>query len=347
MIKLILKIRFSPGDILMATTALRDLHKAYPDEYVTDVRSPAPEIFENNPYITPLKDGEEDYSLMLQYEMIHDSGWNGLHFSDGFRKDLGLRLGLIEYLEDDASDEEKEHITEYLSQGTLGNSTSVNFTRALLKREKIGKPVPAMGIRPELHLSDDEKNWVNHVEVEFGYKGKFWVINAGWKDDFPLKRYPYWQEVVDLLKNDIQIVQVGHDHHNHPALKGVLNLVGKTDLRQLIRLYWHAQGGLGVVSLPMVIMAAYQKPYVCVAGGREGVRWHIYPNHRFLSVNGCLPCCAWDGCWKGKTRDCANMAGGEPKCMGLISPEEVACAVLKYYKGGILNYGQKSIKQSN
>ena len=48
--KLLLVNRLAPGDILVMTNALRDLHKTYPGEYQTDVRTPCNEIFNNNPY---------------------------------------------------------------------------------------------------------------------------------------------------------------------------------------------------------------------------------------------------------------------------------------------------------
>jgi hypothetical protein len=49
--KLILANPLAPGDILMSTSAIRDLHKAYPGEYVTDIRCPTgcEQIFYNNP----------------------------------------------------------------------------------------------------------------------------------------------------------------------------------------------------------------------------------------------------------------------------------------------------------
>ena len=47
--KLILTCSLSPGDIVMLTAAVRDLHQTYPNEFVTDVRTPCPAIWENNP----------------------------------------------------------------------------------------------------------------------------------------------------------------------------------------------------------------------------------------------------------------------------------------------------------
>jgi hypothetical protein len=40
--KLILRNFQSPGDILMLTAAVRDLHRAHPGEFLTDVRTSCP-----------------------------------------------------------------------------------------------------------------------------------------------------------------------------------------------------------------------------------------------------------------------------------------------------------------
>ena len=47
--KLLLKCQFAPGDIVMMTAAVRDLHRCYPRKFVTDVRTLCPGIWENNP----------------------------------------------------------------------------------------------------------------------------------------------------------------------------------------------------------------------------------------------------------------------------------------------------------
>jgi hypothetical protein len=56
--KVILRNSLSPGDIVMLTAAVRDLHLSNPNQFITDVRTPCPALWENNPYITPLKDND-------------------------------------------------------------------------------------------------------------------------------------------------------------------------------------------------------------------------------------------------------------------------------------------------
>ncbi len=47
--KQILANHQSPGDIVMLTAAVRDLHRQHPNCYITDVRTPCPALWEHNP----------------------------------------------------------------------------------------------------------------------------------------------------------------------------------------------------------------------------------------------------------------------------------------------------------
>jgi ADP-heptose:LPS heptosyltransferase len=294
--KIILRNGQSPGDLLTMSRPIADLKETYPN-WEIDVRTPAGEIWENNPHLTHLKEEDSGVELFdVAYDEINISGWNGLHFSDAFRHDIEKKLGV-----------------------------------------KIKKT----GIRPELWISDEEKSWFNQVHCEFGWDGPYWILNAGRKPDNELKQYHRWQEVVDLLnefwQGKVKIVQIGHQDHIHPPLKGVLNLVGKSNLRELIRLGYWAEGSIGPLSFQFVMSAAYEQPSVCVAGGKEGVRWHLYPHIQYIYTNGTMDCCAWDGCWLGGEKGkCKHLIDGVPQCFRMIEPFTIAEAVKMYYKGGRL-----------
>lgn len=203
--------------------------------------------------------------------------------------------------------------------------------------------VPLMTNRPLVYISNREKTWLNQVQETTGYKGRFWVLNAGRKADYTTKHYGTegFQAVVDALKGKVQFVQVGAAEHHHPPLKGVLNLVGKTDARQLIRLVYHAAGVLSGVTFLQHLAAALEKPSVVIMGGREPVQWNSYPRQSLLHTVGALSCCRDGGCWKSrvvKLNDGAEQDGSlcdyptfgdnpVPRCMAAISPEEVVVAV--------------------
>ena len=274
--------------------------------YEIDVRCPAMEIFENNPRITHLDENDPEVE-------IFDIGYDEINQS-----------------------------------GWSG----IHFTDAWRHdmEKKLGVPIKKTGIRPELWISDLEKSWYNQVHCEFGWDGPFWVLNAGRKQDNELKQYHRWQDFVNLFnkrfRGRVKLVQIGHPSHIHPKLKGVLNLVGKTDLRQLIRLIYWAHGTVGPISLQFVISAAFEQPAVVVAGGKEGVKWHLYPHIRYIYTNGALECCKWDGCWlggeKGKCKDLVEWKGQKvPRCFALIQPYQIVNAIEMYYKGGRLKLPSK------
>lgn len=208
-------------------------------------------------------------------------------------------------------------------------------------------PLRCTTTRPHLYLSDTEKGWINQVHETVGRPLRYWVINAGTKKDLTCKGWgrDNYQAVVDALRGKAVFAQVGKGDDLHEKLDGVIDLRGKTDLRQLIRLVYHCDGAVGPVSLLMHLAAAWQKPYVCLAGGREPVAWNSYPKQQLLHTLGALPCCRDAPCWKsrvvrlgdGAEQDnslCDSptpMNGGfVPRCMTLIRPEVVAATVEKF-----------------
>ncbi len=206
--------------------------------------------------------------------------------------------------------------------------------------KRLGVDLPCMVAHPMLYLSAQEKGWLSQV-AETGWHGPYWLVNAGSKrEDFPIKQYARYQEVIDATPQ-IKWVQVGEAHHNHKPLKGVINLVGKTTTRQLIRLVYHAAGALTGVSFLHHIAAAFEKPCVTVSSGLESKVWEAYDSGTFLFKAHCLPCGnKGRGCWKshplptpGKAHcllpvlDNGLTVG---KCMQLIEPSEVVRAILDY-----------------
>lgn len=212
--------------------------------------------------------------------------------------------------------------------------------------------IPLTEFRADVHLSEQEKNWMNQVEEQFRHKGPFWILMAGGKYDFTTKWWPpaFYQQVVDHFLGRVQFVQCGSKTHWHPPLRGVLNLIGQTSIRQFVRLMYHAQGVVCPVTFAMHLAAAVPtkdrrlRPCVVIAGGREPSHWEAYPGHQFLHTIGCLPCCADGGCWKSR---CQPVGDGDrkndtnicdrpvqiaddlrvPQCMTMIQPLDVIRAI--------------------
>jgi len=96
---------------------------------------------------------------------------------------------------------------------------------------------------------------------------------------------------------------------------------------------------------------ARRRPCVVVAGGRQPAHWAAYAHHQFLHTHGALPCCGKGGCWRARTLPlgdgteldrpsqlCLDVAGDLPRCMDLITSEEVIRRIDYYFQGGILSY---------
>jgi len=315
--KLVIVNSLSPGDILMMTCAIRSLHLAHPEKFYTDTRTPCQEIFFNNPYITPLNCGDQTKELQIIEELKKD-----------LNREEPIEHNGVKYL--------IAHYPEIHRSGTTGAHFSDGHRLFLEQQLKL--KIPATGMNPDIFLHETELKSTNPLHKFSDYRGRYWVINAGIKNDYTLKWYDHYQEVVDLMKNKVQFVQIGQTQHNHPALNGVIDMRGKTNLRQLFRLMYDADGAVSCVSLPMVVMAAFKKPCVVVSGAREGVRWQINPDHAFLHRNGMMSCATYDGCWKSKLDECVNRhkQTGQPMCMELIQPEEICRAIELYYLGGRL-----------
>lgn len=219
--------------------------------------------------------------------------------------------------------------------------------------EKLGLDIPAGPFRGDIHLSPEEWEWMSQVEEYLGQGARYWIIVAGGKFDFTIKWWVMsrWQEVVDALAGRVRFVQVGSLEHYHPKLQGVLDLRGRTNLRELVRLVFNADGVLTPVSLCAHLAAAVPfrhrpwalRPCVVVAGGREPPHWEAYPGHQYLHTIGALKCCSSGGCWKSRTvplgdndeKDrpnelCEDVVDCWPRCMNMIGVDEVVRSIERY-----------------
>jgi ADP-heptose:LPS heptosyltransferase len=200
---------------------------------------------------------------------------------------------------------------------------------------------PQGPIRPDIWMTEEEYKRPPLID------GPYWIFIYGGEPGWPAKQYHRWQEVINILKDDIQIVQLGVKGHPYPHLENVIDYIGKTEdrntgIRDLFNLFLHSQGSLGLVSMHMHLSAAFGNPCVVLAGAREPAWFTNYFGHQYIQTNGTLPCGQHTSCWKCKLEGCTNLIDQKvPKCVEIIEPEEIAEGVRKYYKGGRLEYGKK------
>lgn len=303
--KVILVNHLSPGDVAVMTAAVYSLHKAHPGKYKTAVDTTANELFEHNPDVYPL---EKARAEMIQAQ---PENWE------------------VAYTNYDLINQCNQ-VAEHMMHGYcrfFENAWGIN--------------VPLATNRPMIYLSAEEKGWIPQVQEITGKPTKYALVCAGRKQDYSAKfaGTKTYQEIVNRLRGKVLFVQIGAAEHVHPPLENVVNLVGKTDLRQLVRLCYHADFGLGGVTLLMHLMAAFEKPYVCLAGGREPVCWNSYPRQQLLHTVGMLDCCKDGGCWRSRTVKLGDgdskdeslceqpvPINGEyvPRCLAMLKPERVA-----------------------
>lgn len=311
--RLILSSRQSPGDILMLTAAVRELHRSHPGQFATDVRTPVPELWINNPYLTPLKEDAGVESIEMHYPLIHQSNQRPYHFLHGY----------TQFLED-----------------------------------RLNVRLPLTEFRGDIHLDDEERK---SPPAHLGeLPDRFWILIAGGKYDFTAKWWnpSSYQSMVDHFRGRTHFVQCGEARHWHPPLTGVTNLVGKTSIRDFVRLMHFAEGVICSVTFAMHLAAAVpvrsggppNRACVVIAGGREPPQWEAYPQHQFLHTIGQLDCCATGGCWKSR---CQPIGDGDrkdrhdrcvrpvsvsdeltiPQCLEMIRPEDVIGAVERTLEG--------------
>jgi len=219
------------------------------------------------------------------------------------------------------------------SSKTNGKHITAAFRCSL--QAQLGEKIPQGKFRPDVHLSEAEKN---HKIID----GRYWVINC---DTGPMtaKRWPLerFQEVVDSMP-DLTFVQVGLEVNCKGRLKGhnVIDLIDKTKIRELFSLVYNADGCISLISSLMHVAAAFDKPCVVVAGGREPPTFERYAWHRFIDTVGCLPCCRMQACWHNALSACKDHDGKFARCMRMIEPQTVINAVRSYYRGGSIVLGQ-------
>ena len=313
--KLILKCGLSPGDIVMLTAAVRDLHHCYPGQFATDVRTLCPDLWDNNPHLTSLsEDDPETEQIDCLYPLIDRCNESPYHCLHGFIEFLNDRLHLA--------------IKPTVFKGDIHLSGQERAWYSQV-REVTGEGTPfwiiAAGGKYDLTI----KWWQaeRYQEVVNHFRGQIQFVQVGGDGH----HHPKLKGVIDLrgqtsLRELIRLV-----YHSQGVLCSV------TALMHLAAAVETKRG------------QPANRPCVAVAGGREPAHWEAYPDHQFIHTNGALRCCANGGCWKDRTarlrdgderdkRDhlCVDVIKGLPRCMDLITPAEVIRRIELYFKGGAI-----------
>jgi ADP-heptose:LPS heptosyltransferase len=315
--KLVLRCGFSPGDIVMLTAAVRDLHLRYPGRFITDVRTACPEIWENNPLISRLDDDDpEVQQLECTYPLIDRCSHTPYHCLHGFIEFLNERLNLA--------------IKPTVFKGDIHLSDQEKAWYSQI-HEVTRKDIPFWIVAAGGKYDVTIKWWETsrYQEVINHFRGKILFVQIGTHGH----HHPKLEGTIDLrgqttLRELIRLVY--HAQGVLCPVTGVMHLAAAVETK----------GG-----------GSKKRPCVVVAGGREPAHWEAYPDHQFIHNNGALSCGLNGGCWKDRTfvlrdgderdnRDhlCSNVVGNLPRCMDMVTPAEVIRRIELYFEGGMLNY---------
>jgi len=203
--------------------------------------------------------------------------------------------------------------------------------------------------RPDIWMTEEE------YHAERVIKEPYWILSIGGEKSWGCKMYPVerWQEFVNQ-NPDVKFLQIGSREDDHSRLTGdnVIDYIGKTQdrdtgIRDLVKLFFNAEGSIGLVSFHMHLSGALYKPAIVIGGAREPVSFVRYACHQFLATDGCLPCAAESACWHCDINSCTNLVIGKekvPKCVDIIYPEDLTRTLNSFYLGGRLKKGEISAK---
>ena len=128
-----------------------------------------------------------------------------------------------------------------------------------------------------------------HIAIQSSGVGGQWPMrNKQWYPD-------RFQQVVDAHKGKYKFVQLGSA--NDPLLQDVVDLRGKTSLRETAAVLENCRLYIGNVGFLMHMARAVERPSVIVYGGREAPWQSGYScNLNLYSAVPCAPCWLWNKC---------------------------------------------------
>lgn len=310
---LILSNYQAPGDILMMTAAIRDLHRCYPGRYQTAIKSSCPDIWLNNPYLsTEVNNSARE--LVLNYPLIHSSNFNQLHFLNGFINDLNNKLHL------------QVELTEF--------KADLHFSDWELANPMVAEDywIIVTGIKPDFPA----KAWsfIKWQRVVDAFKGKIQFVQVGAKQHL----HPALKGVTNY---------VGKTPRFRDLMRLVLHCQG---VCTIVSNFMHLAAAC---NKPCVVVAGGREPYTWEAYDeytrklnmpdftKERICGEDFIPHVYLHSLGLLECCKTKACWKSKLgqglphENCCDIVASpgqlrEARCMEIIQEDHVIEAIEKY-----------------
>ena len=198
--------------------------------------------------------------------------------------------------------------------------------------EQTGSSVMLTEFKPDVHLLSEELN----TPVFPDLPQQFVLANCGHKMDFVAKAVPtcIWEEIFARLKN-VTFIRVGSapDGNNvQPEISAanLIDKVGQTDIRQLLRLSSQSVGVITPVSLPMHAAACFYRAACVLTGGFEPLSWEHYWWMNTFGAQKRLLCCKDGGCWASNGCVSLNREGYQ-RCMELLDIDLVCQTIVSWF----------------
>jgi len=262
--RLLLYFGFAPGDDLLCSAVLRELHKRGIDRIllVSDHR----ELFVGNGDVAEVRPLWGRYSRDASTVAI----------CRRLARLWGGQFIRLEYAPSAGEDRSRPPARHIIAE--------------MCARAGITGPVT---IRPVLNLTDAEKASAAWAA------GRIVIQSSGMDAVHPIRNKQWhaerFQAVVDALRGEVEFVQFGG--RADPELRYATDLRGRTSARQAAAILHNARLYVGTVGFLMHLARAVDCPGVIVYGGREAPWQSGYTcNLNLYTGISCAPCWRWNTC---------------------------------------------------
>lgn len=315
--RLVLIHKRAPGDTVVMTALVRDVALAHPGRFEIAVDTHAPSMWENNPYIKPLKDIKQHPDaefLKLTYgKGLRDQNHETVHFAAYFHRDFEV-------------------------QARVRVPLTLPYPDLHLSEVERAQPLV------------EGRYWVFLSGGKSDFTAKVWGA-AAWRETIGKL------QALGIPCVQIGGADRGHWHPEIPGVLNLVGRTSHRDWLRLIYhadgVICGVTGAMHIAAAlqrPCVVLAGGREAWWWEAyvrenrglGGAETAQKLTVP-HRYLHTIGLLDCCRSHGCWKNKVLPLAGdqslckypiITPGQAvaKCLDMITPDHVVEAVMSYYE---------------
>jgi ADP-heptose:LPS heptosyltransferase len=318
--KILFRNTQSPGDIVVLTALIRDLHRTYPRQFTTGVQvSPGCEsIFANNPDIVASNDFRKKDKFVAKYPLIHQSNQKRKHFLWGF----------IDYFNSKFNTDVK--LTEF-------------------------RPTLYMSEQEKNYRRIEEPYWVFLCGGKKDFTTKLWP-QSYWQEliDMTCDRINWVQ---CGTPGHYKHIPKKNTHANMVGKTGFRAFAHLIYHAEGVVCYMTAAMHIAAAfNRPCVVIGGGREPWWWEAYNEENRLANMrvaqpgwvppadddFVPHRFIHTIGKLPCCRTHGCWKkwvehekkGNRCLAVETVGKDmvAKCKAIITPEQVEQEIFWYYE---------------